>query len=295
MATSTVSRLEARLRCPTCGSPLEWATARVQCTSEVDHSFALRCHYPVFAPEISQGKYDENYASRYAFLWAYGFEARHSGLVESLYRTVSSLAAEHAAVLPPSSLIVDCGCGTGRGTADLARLVSNDTALLGVDASFAKLDLAADILMGTAPIEATFPEYGFDKPLTIRPRGLSNVMLVQGDARRLPLADASVDLMLCVNLLDRVETGPRAALEEARRVIRPEGGLVLTTPMNWVSTEVWRAYPDSAALLALIEDCGFHVRTWFDQLLYREVIDRRGSVEEFSTFVCSAVREIGDA
>src|SRR5438067_2467281 len=105
MSISAVYRLQARLRCPTCRSPLEWAARSVQCISQIDHSFELHGQCPVFAPQVCQGKYDESYASRYAFLWAYGFEARNSGLVESLYRTVGSLGAEHVAALPPNSLI----------------------------------------------------------------------------------------------------------------------------------------------------------------------------------------------
>jgi hypothetical protein len=39
---------------------------------------------------------------------------------------------------------------------------------------------------------------------------------------------------------------------------------------------------------ALLEATGFIVETWFDQLPYREILDRRGSCEEFSTLVVLA-------
>jgi SAM-dependent methyltransferase len=289
VARDVVNQLTGLLRCPLCRSPLHRRPAAFHCRGDASHFFACDRPYVVFAPEIDQGKYDEEYATRYAFLWAYAYETRHSGLVESLYRSVGALAAEALARLGKQTpVILDCGCGTGRGIAD-ASVLAPSALLIGVDASFAKLDLATRILTSSAPVQGTLSDYGFDTPLTIRGRALANVLLFQADARRLPLDDGSADLMLCVNLLDRVEGGPQSALQEARRVLRPGGALVLTTPMNWPFAHIWNAYPDAGALLRGIGGCGFDVVSWFDHLSYREILDRRGSFEEFSTLVCSAV------
>ena len=40
----------------------------------------------------------------------------------------------------------------------------------------------------------------------------------------------------------------------------------------------------------LIDECGFEITTWFDQLHYRELFDPRGSFQEFNTLVVSANR-----
>jgi ubiquinone/menaquinone biosynthesis C-methylase UbiE len=136
-------------------------------------------------------------------------------------------------------------------------------------------------------VEGTLPEYGFAKLLSIRGRGLKNVLLAQADVFSLPLQDRSTDIVLSVNLLDRV-SDPQSALREARRILRPGGALLLTTPLNWTKPKLWHDYPDAKTLLRLVTSCGFTMKAWFDQLLYREVIDARGSVEEFSTLILSA-------
>jgi len=53
--------------------------------------------------------------------------------------------------------------------------------------------------------------------------------LVAGDALRLPLADESVDALVCLSVLEHVAALDRAA-EEIRRVLRPGGIAVLGYP-----------------------------------------------------------------
>lgn len=276
------------LRCPTCRVQLRQRNGALECEKNPAHAFTSDGAYIVFDTKFDNDKYDEEYSTRYAFLWAYGYESRNSGLVESLYRSVTALVAEAvAATQIVDPLFVDCGCGTGRSTSDAVRLEPRGR-FIGVDASSAKLKLASQILCGTEPIQQALPTYGFPNPLTISGRGLSNVILAQANAAALPLESGVADLVLSVNLLDRVAS-PRNVLLEARRVLRGGGTLVLTTPMNWRTEQEWSEYPDAAALLALLRDCGYHVETWFDQLQYREILDARGSVEEFTTLVVSAL------
>lgn len=52
---------------------------------------------------------------------------------------------------------------------------------------------------------------------------------LQCDAARLPLRDASVDVVLCAELLEHVRD-PRQVLAEAQRVLRPGGVLLATVP-----------------------------------------------------------------
>ena len=96
------------------------------------------------------------------------------------------------------------------------------------------------------------------------------VALVRADATRLPLADASVDRVLCFNSLHCI---PRhgAVLEEFRRVLKPGGELVGTT-LTWDAPLPWRVNvvaarlsgffvpPDSRRLAADARAAGF--RTW---------------------------------
>jgi len=274
------------LRCPICHSALRESADDLRCEKDGNHAFPRAGQYIVFT-EANPGKYDADYAERYAFLWSYGYETRHSGLVESLYRSVGSLAAEALAEMREASpAVIDCGCGTGRAIADASLLVPS-AQFLGVDLSPAKLTLASRILLGSEPVVSVLPQLGFETPQTIRGRGLKNVTLARADALSLPVKDGSADLTFCVNLLDRVDD-PERAVRELRRTLRRGGGLILTTPLNWGRADLWTKFPDGNNLVEMIRQCGFEIRTWFDQLIYREALDRRGSVEEFTTLVISA-------
>jgi len=56
-----------------------------------------------------------------------------------------------------------------------------------------------------------------------------NITLMKGSAYALPLADNSVDVVTSVNVLEHLEH-PRKAFAECKRVLRPNGLLLLITP-----------------------------------------------------------------
>ena len=55
---------------------------------------------------------------------------------------------------------------------------------------------------------------------------------VVGDASRLPLRDASIDVVTMIEVLEHVPE-PWRAVDEARRVLRPGGVLVGSAPLVW--------------------------------------------------------------
>jgi SAM-dependent methyltransferase len=96
--------------------------------------------------------------------------------------------------------IVDVGCGEGTATYLVKRLDPANT-VIGIDWSAMALAQA-------------------------RARGL---LVVQGGIDGLPLPDASVDVVIMSELIEHlVDTD--AAAEEARRVLRPGGTLLMSTP-----------------------------------------------------------------
>ncbi|MFU8832701.1 MAG: methyltransferase domain-containing protein [Wenzhouxiangella sp.] len=103
--------------------------------------------------------------------------------------------------LDPGTRLLDVGCGTGEL---LARLVAQQpaTRLYGCDLSNPMLAVARDRLG---------PPIG----------------LVQAAGEALPLANASIDVLVSTSVFHFVRE-PRKALLEARRVLRPGGMLVLT-------------------------------------------------------------------
>ncbi|MEU6975251.1 MULTISPECIES: class I SAM-dependent methyltransferase [unclassified Streptomyces] len=110
-------------------------------------------------------------------------------------------AAAVLRLLPPGTrTLVDVACGTGLVTERLARTGLTGPAVYGIDAAHAMLRAAAGRLPGRA---------------------------VRADARRLPLADASVDAVSAIWLLHLVPFAG-AIVAEAARVLRPGGVLVAT-------------------------------------------------------------------
>lgn len=258
------------------------------CSSAGRHELEVEDDTLVFArPNI--GKYEAGYASRYAALWAFGYATLHSGLDEGLYRTVSSFVAEALPACPVEALIVDAGCGVGRLTGDCARLAPRAD-VLSLDASPPMLAFARRVVLGKEPIEVELPGYGFPR-LTIAPYGLDRPVFARADVEHLPLADEAADIVLSVNIIDRLPGGPDLAFRECHRVLKRGGTLIFTDPLNWTEPGLWERYPDADAVLRLMQEIGFSIETSFDQLIYREILDGRGSTEEFRTVAARAVKE----
>jgi ubiquinone/menaquinone biosynthesis C-methylase UbiE len=95
-----------------------------------------------------------------------------------------------------------------------------------------------------------------------------------GDARRLPIADASVDLVWCIHILHHLDDPP-AALAELRRVLRPGGHLLLAetvedNPLIRTGRRLWPRWDDvpvasrftAADVEAWLPEAGFTVSDW---------------------------------
>ncbi|MEO8601004.1 MAG: class I SAM-dependent methyltransferase [bacterium] len=105
--------------------------------------------------------------------------------------------------LPRDGLIVDAGCGTAKWVIFLRRLGYR---VVGIDISLE----ASRRARRAAP----------DTPIVV------------ADAQRTPLPDASVDAILSLGVVEHDEAGPQAALRELRRILRPDGVLMLEVPFD---------------------------------------------------------------
>jgi ubiquinone/menaquinone biosynthesis C-methylase UbiE len=133
-----------------------------------------------------------------------------------------------------SPLLLDLGCGHGRF---LRWLAPRAERLLGLDRSARLLQVAAGSLAAD-PLAASCG-------------------LLFGSAQDLPLAEASVDRITCVRVLQHLPDQDRA-LAEACRVLKPGGTLILVQ-YNWASPHgMIRAakLPVKAALRRLIRLTG---------------------------------------
>ena len=118
------------------------------------------------------------------------------------------IEAEHlarywwAAALVQGKHVLDAGCGTAYGTDILAGAGAGE--VVGVD------------------IEAAVIE-------TARRTAAENVRLEACDVRELPFADGSFEVAVCFEVIEHVEE-PEQVLDELRRVLGPDGLLVVSSP-----------------------------------------------------------------
>jgi SAM-dependent methyltransferase len=100
--------------------------------------------------------------------------------------------------------ILDIACGEGYGSAALAK--AGATSVIGVDISVPACSHARE-------------KYGIDARI--------------GNAEQIPLADASVDVVVSFETIEHVPN-PRRFLDECARVLTPGGRLIISTPNKHV-------------------------------------------------------------
>ncbi len=131
--------------------------------------------------------------------------------------------------------VVDIGCGTGPLIQELDR---RGVRAVGVDSSPAVLEAA----MLRTP-DATFH---------------------LGSVTGIPLADASMDAAMLIEVVEHLDDETLdSAIAEARRVLRPGGVLVITTPNSERLAASTRQCPDCGAEFHFYQ----HVRTWTTRTL----------------------------
>ena len=146
-------------------------------------------------------------------------------------------------LLPPVD-VADLGCGDGYLTIEAARWAKKVIAI----------DRSPDMLARA-------------KALAKR-RNVSNIVWKRGELEQLPLADESVDVAVLSQALHHAVAPPRA-LDEAARVLKPGGRLLLLDlrqhEQGWVKETLgdrWLGFKD-ADLKKMLSDAGFsrvHVR-----------------------------------
>jgi len=116
-------------------------------------------------------------------------------------------AAARDAGLRRGGVVADVGCGTGRALPALRDAVGPDGTVLGIDVTPEMLEVAR------------------------QRAAASGAVLVQADAERLPLADATLDGLFAAGLVGHL-ADPVAGLAELARVTRPGGVLAVFHPVG---------------------------------------------------------------
>ena len=138
-----------------------------------------------------KGFYNARYRAGYMQDFTHVFEACRLHTVRSILRQLKGRGASPAAIL-------DYGCGEGRYLWVLEEYWP-DATIFGCDISEVGLHIAADRYAG--------------------------VQLLAMTDEAVPLPDASVDLITCVEVIEHVQSAERAAREIAR-LLRPGGTLL---------------------------------------------------------------------
>ncbi len=169
---------------------------------------------------------------------------------EPLYRKVLTLTKEIGSPrLKPGALVLDVACGTG----ELILRLASDLPKV----RFIGLDLAP-AMIERARAKST---------------GIANVSFQVRTARRLPLADASVDLLLCTEAFHHFAE-PDRVLTEFQRVLALDGHLILVDPgapsplLTRLIALVARLFElnehvySQGELVTLLESASFTVMSW---------------------------------
>jgi ubiquinone/menaquinone biosynthesis C-methylase UbiE len=277
--------------CRKCNGKLVKIKNGLQCHSCAETFFynsdnILLC-YPRTQAEKSTDKYeDEKFVDKYAGIFAYGDKVLARGEMESLHRTVSELILSHSIKRHPR-YILDVGCGVGRTTFNCANYLP-DTLTVGIDLSEKMLKMAKNILMEKQIVELDLTHYGFGRK-QIKGFGLENIFLLQGNADSLPFGELIFDIVVNVNLLDRV-VEPSFTLKSIISVLKPGGKLIFTSPLNWMNSQDWDKYSNKENIQELFESHGLLIDELFDGLIYREAADAR-SYSDWNTLVISATKK----
>ena len=138
--------------------------------------------------------------------------------------------------------VLDAGCGSGYGTAELASATT-----------VVAMDVSADAMAHAR-----------------REFGRTGVHFLQGACEWLPFADASFDLVVAFEVIEHLARW-REMLSEARRILRPTGVLLVSTPNKaWYAESRAAAGPNPfhvrefeyAEFQAALESVFPHVHLW---------------------------------
>jgi ubiquinone/menaquinone biosynthesis C-methylase UbiE len=140
-------------------------------------------------------------------------------------RTAAEAASFFLPHLHPGMSVLDCGCGPGSITADLATAVAPGE-VIGIDIEPGQLDAAQALAAD---------------------RRVDNVRFERASIYDLPFRDASFDAVFCHTVVEHLAQ-PQTAFVEVRRIMRPGGIFGVRDP----DYGTWRMEPRSSGVRAFI-------------------------------------------
>ena len=179
------------------------------------------------------------------------------------HEVLSGMLADLEEPVAEKGPALDVGCSVGGMT---ARLAGGDRLAVGADTSFESLVWARSLLRGRPGPPERVPVFTegdnrVEIPLVPRKGGRCEFVLARGEA--LPFAGGCFQVAASCNLIDVLEQPP-SLLDEKRRLLKPGGVLLLSSPFLHTAVGVRRCLAPEGrmpadVLRALLDERGFTV------------------------------------
>lgn len=170
--------------------------------------------------------------------------------------------------------ILEVGCGVGRWAGTLAKRYQKGT-VWGIDFSYQMLKRANEFWVQGKEVSIDARDKGLIKQ-SITGSELQNLKFGLAKAEDLPFDDRSQDLVLNSFLIDRLEN-PKKGLEEMYRVLKPNGKLIVITPLNFNKNEHWNMYYPPSKLSKIVSEICFELLDWKEDIIVKEALDYHGN------------------
>lgn len=172
--------------------------------------------------------------------------------------------------------ILEIGCGVGRWIGQLAQSNPNTTCW-GIDYSYQMLKRAHAFWVQGKGILFDLTNRGFSQNINVQGHHLNNLQLGLAKAENLPFDNNTQDLILNSFLLDRLDD-PTKGLQEMYRVLKPDGKLILITPLNFSKAKHWKTYYPPVKTSHILNKIGFNILDWQEGIIIQEPMDLHGNV-----------------
>lgn len=170
---------------------------------------------------------------------------------------------------------LEIGCGVGRWIGTLAKQNPKGK-FWGIDYSYQMLKRAHEFWITEKTIHLDLSKKGFSK-YKLNGHALRNLNFGLAKAEKLPFANNSQDAVVSSFLIDRLED-PIKGLEEMYRVLKPDGKLILVSPLNFLKKSHWEKFYPVTQLLEVLKKIGFEILEWENELIVEEPWDSRGNM-----------------
>ena len=105
---------------------------------------------------------------------------------------------------------------------------------------------------------------------------LNNLSFGLAKASDLPFSNDTQDLVVHSFLFDRLDD-PAKALQEMYRVLKVGSQLIMFSPLNFDTADLWEKLYPVFKIRELLESIGFTVTNWIEDISIKEPLDFHGN------------------